>query len=232
MLAAATYSDQIPAAAQWADLHHYLSGATLTAAMAADQVPWDPSVQALLPFPSVLDMMSSDLPWTEEIGSAFLLQREDVMDAVQRMRQKAVSFGYLMSGPQVLVRTGRYIEVVPVNPDFIVVPYYDPAVVFVAPRHGAVIAGSIVFGHGVSLGVAFADWGWRSNRFVWDQHTVIINNSPWQRTWENRATYAHPYRVPRYTGPRPVDSHRPIERSPRERQDERYGRGNAEEHRP
>src|SRR3989454_9248496 len=53
----------------------------------SDQVPWDPSVQALLPFPSVLDVMASDMPWTQEIGTAFLAQSNDVMDAVQRDRK-------------------------------------------------------------------------------------------------------------------------------------------------
>jgi uncharacterized protein DUF3300 len=57
---AATFSAQIPDAARWADGHHYMTGTQLTDAMAADRVPWDPSVQALLPFPSVLEMMASD----------------------------------------------------------------------------------------------------------------------------------------------------------------------------
>ena len=64
ILAAATYSDQIPDAARWADQHHYLTGQALADAIMGDQLPWDPSVQALLPFPSVLDMMASDQRWT------------------------------------------------------------------------------------------------------------------------------------------------------------------------
>ncbi len=75
VLAAATFSDQIPEAAGWADQHHYLTGPQLTAAMAADQVPWDPSVQALIPFPSILGMMASDMPWSQELGNAFLIQQ-------------------------------------------------------------------------------------------------------------------------------------------------------------
>src|SRR5437899_8786357 len=42
ILAAATFADQIPAAAQWADQHHYLTGAALAGAIAADRVPWEP----------------------------------------------------------------------------------------------------------------------------------------------------------------------------------------------
>src|SRR5262245_57142499 len=60
VLAAATFPDDIPDAARWADEHHYLSGSQLTQAIEGDKLPWDPSVQALLPFPSVLNAMASD----------------------------------------------------------------------------------------------------------------------------------------------------------------------------
>jgi hypothetical protein len=86
ILAAATYPNDIPPAAQWADGHHYLTGQALANAISEDQLPWDPSVQALLPFPSVLDMMNSDMNWTTQIGNAFLAQQQDVMDTVQRQR--------------------------------------------------------------------------------------------------------------------------------------------------
>ena len=48
ILAGATYPDQIPDAAKWADQHHYLTGKALADAIQGDQLPWDPSVQALL----------------------------------------------------------------------------------------------------------------------------------------------------------------------------------------
>ncbi len=54
ILAAATFPDQIPDAARWADQHHYLTGDALARAISDDRLPWDPSVQSLLPFPSVL----------------------------------------------------------------------------------------------------------------------------------------------------------------------------------
>ena len=68
VLAAATFPQDVPDAARWADEHHYLTGKALTDAIAADRLPWDPSVQALLPFPSVLEMLASDMPWIHDAG--------------------------------------------------------------------------------------------------------------------------------------------------------------------
>jgi hypothetical protein len=231
ILTAATFPDQIPDAARWADQHHYLTGDALANAIASDRLPWDPSVQALLPFPSVLDMMASDMGWTSELGNAFLSQQPDVMDAVQRQRHRAYDYGYLRTNPQVIVRTGPYIEIVPVNPGFIYVPYYDPAVVFFAPRPGFFVGGAIVFRFGIGIGPAFRPWGWGVNRFVWDRHTVIVNDRPWARTWVNRGTYVHPYAVQRYEAPRRVEEHELRERTGRERDAWRSGRERFEEHR-
>jgi hypothetical protein len=235
VLTAATFSPQIPDAARWADQHHYLQPASLTAAIASDQLPWEPSVQALLPFPSVLGMMASDMPWTEELGDAFLADPQSAMDAVQRMRQRASSYGYLRSNPQVIVQGSPDIEILPVNPAYVVVPYYSPAVVFVAPRRGIVVTSAIHYGFGVTIGTAFAPWGWGSTRFAWGSHALIINNAPWGRTWANRTVYVHPYAVPRRVVAqrvvaRPVEEHRVIARSTREREAERTGRGQTEEH--
>src|SRR5581483_10695982 len=56
VLAAATYPGEIQEAARWANQHAYLHGDPLARAIQEDQLPWDPSVQSLLAFPSVLDM--------------------------------------------------------------------------------------------------------------------------------------------------------------------------------
>src|ERR1700674_428309 len=121
ILAAAPYPDQIPDAARWGDQHHYLTGQALADAIQADQLPWDPSVQALLPFPSVLEMMANDMNWTTQIGNAFLAQQQNVMDAVQRQRAAAQRFGYLRTNGQVVVSGPPYITIMPVNPGIVVV---------------------------------------------------------------------------------------------------------------
>jgi hypothetical protein len=230
ILAAATYPNDIPAAATWADQHHYLTGQPLADAIQADQLPWDPSVQALLPFPSVLDMMASDPTWTMALGNAFLADQNGVMDAVQRARKLASSYGYLRSNGQIAVTTGPAITILPVNPGYIPIPYYDPGVVFVAPSPGFYVGGAIHFGYGIQIGAFFQPWGWGLARFNWGGHAVIINNSIWQRTWVNRASYAHPYPFVRPVTPRPPEVHRLEPRTERERSAAAQGRPRVEDH--
>ncbi len=212
VLTASTYWDQIPDAAAWADQHSYLQGDALAAAIQADRLQWDPSVLGLLPFPSVLDMMAHDPAWTEQLGDAVLNQRPAVMDAVQRMRRQAQSYGYLIpNGYANVVDTDGYIQILPLNPGLIYVPYYDPFVVFTPPRPGFVVATAIHFGPAVIIGATFNSWGWWfGSGFVWPAHTILIDRHPWVRVWGNRVGYIHPYVHPwvRPVGPR-VEMHHP-----------------------
>jgi hypothetical protein len=238
VLAAATYPDQIPDAARWADEHHYLTGQALADAIQGDQLPWDPSVQALLPFPSVLDTMASNMAWTTDLGNAFLASQQDVMDAVQRERHKAAQYGYLRTNEQIVVSGGPYITIAPVNPEFIVVPYYDPGIVFFAPRPGFFVGGGIRFGFGVTIGAFFRPWGWGVGfgRFDWAAHRVWVNNAVWGRTWVNRGVYVHPYAGVHRYGPYAPGARAAYERhevhaqTERERAAAREGRARVEEH--
>lgn len=196
-LTAATYWDQIPDAAKWAAQHSYLHGDALSAAITADNLPWDPSVLALLPFPSVLDMMARDPDWTGSLGNAVLVQRNDVMDAVQRLRRQAYSYGYLASNSDIdVIDQGGYVEIQPFNPYLYYVPIYDPFVVFAAPRPGFFLGGAIRFGPAVTLGVSFGRFGWFGAGFGWRDHAVLIDHRPWVRTYVNRGAYVHPYARP------------------------------------
>jgi len=138
------------------------------------------------------------MSWTTDLGNAFLGQQQEVMYAVQRMRQRARDYGYLRTGPQIIVSGGPYITIMPARVDYVVVPTYDPVVVYERPRLGFFVGGAIGFRFGVSLGVAYRPWGWGYNRIAWDRRVVFINNAPWQRTWVNRHEYHHPYTVHYY----------------------------------
>jgi len=195
VLTASTYYDQIPDAAAWADQHSYLQGDQLAQAIEADNLPWDPSVLALLPFPSVLDNMERDMNWTQALGDAVLNARPDVMDAVQRMRRRAYDYGNLRDCPQFrVVVGGPVIEITPVGVGAIYVPVYDPYWIYARPRAGFSIG--ISFGPRIFIGASFGAIGWRAPGFDWRSHAVMIDHHPWQRTVQNRTSYVHQYSAP------------------------------------
>jgi len=212
ILTASTYPEQIAPAASWGDQHMYLKGDALTRAIQADQLPWDPSVLALLPFPSVLDMMAHDPGWTQQLGDAVLTQRPEVMDAVQRMRHRARDYGYLTPNGYVnVVDSSGYIQILPVDPALVYVPYYDPVVVFSRPRPGFAVASAIRFGPAITIGTTFRTWGWwYGTGFLWPSHAILIDHRPWDRVWVRRYDYVHPYAHPwvHPTGPR-AELHHP-----------------------
>jgi hypothetical protein len=213
VLAASTHWDQIPEAAEWADGHSYLTGTALADAIRADNPSWDPSVLALLPFPSVLSMMARDMEWTEHLGSAVLSQRGDVMDAIQRLRLEAYNYGYLWTTPyDTVVNSAGYIEILPTNPAYVYVPEYDPALVFAPPPRGFALAGAIHFGPAIVVGSAFSPWGWVHPGFVWGARSIVIDGSPWDRFWFNRDFYIHPYAHPWVRTPGPRVERHPIHR--------------------
>jgi hypothetical protein len=194
VLTASTYWDQIPDAATWAQQHANLTGDALAQAIQADNLPWDPSVLALLPFPSVLDMMARDPQFTGTLGNAVLSQRSDVMDAVQRQRRIAHGYGYLATNSyDTVVDDGGYIAIQPINPAYYYVPVYSPAVVFYAPRPGFYIGGALHFGPVVTIGPAFGVYGWYGAGFGWGTHAIFIDHRAWGRTYYNRGAYVHPY---------------------------------------
>ena len=90
VLDASTYGNQIPAAAIWAEAHKSMKGETLASAIEEANLPYDPSVLALLPFPSVLSMMDKYRAWTDQLGDAVTNQKEEVMEAVSRLIERPI----------------------------------------------------------------------------------------------------------------------------------------------
>jgi hypothetical protein len=221
ILTASTFSNQITDAAGWSRAHSYLPPDQMARAIKEDQLPWDPSVIGLLPFPQVLDMMSGDMGWTQQLGNAVLANRAAVMDAIQHQRSISMNYGYLRSNPQerVVASGPGDIEILPTDPGYIYVPSYDPYIVYGRPRPGFFIGGAITFGPRIGIGL-FAPWGWGGISFGWRNHAIIVNNRPWERNWGNRASYVHPYIAPRYNGNGHYVEHHEMHDYP-----ERHGRG-------
>jgi hypothetical protein len=98
ILMASTYPLEVVEADRWVQANQKLTGDALKAAV--DQQAWDDSVKSLVATPDVLDMMSTRLSWTQQLGDAVLAQQPDVMDAIQRLRMKAQANGKLASNQQ------------------------------------------------------------------------------------------------------------------------------------
>ena len=185
VLMAATYPLEVVKAYRWVQANPNLKGDQLAAAL--EQQGWDPSVRSLVNFPSVLQMMNDSLEWTQKLGDAFLAQKDQVMDSVQMLRQRAQAQGGLSttSEQRVMVEPEtQSIVIEPAVPEVVYVPVYDPTIVY-GPwwwpayppyyyyQRGAVIAGGVIgFGVGVAVGAA---WGYAWGGFNWHRHDVVIN---------------------------------------------------------
>ena len=171
ILPAATLPEQIVLA------DRYVSGGGDPGAIGAQ--PWDPNVQALAYYPSVLQWMDQNLDWTTELGQAFLYQQQDVMDSIQRLRQSAYNFGNLQSTPQEqVINDNGYIEIVPVDPQMIYVPEYQPDQVFYMAASGLPF---------ITFGAAFAIGPWLHCDFDWRNHNLIV----WNRDHPRPANWWH-----------------------------------------
>src|SRR5437764_2328189 len=188
VLVASTYPLEIIQLQQWLGKNKTLKDKALVDAVAKQS--WDASIQALAALPDVANRLANDIQWTTDVGNAFLAQQSDVMDAVQRMRQKAKDRDTLKSTEQETVETKlvekkNVIVIEQSNPQVVYVPSYDPVVVWGAPYYpyppiyypvGYYAAGmALSFGVGVMMGAFWSGgWGWGSG---WGGNNVYINHN-------------------------------------------------------
>ena len=186
ILAAATYPDQIVEADRWMQQHPDLKGEQL--GQEVDKQPWDPSVKALAEFPSVLANMDKNLSWTSSLGDAYVNQQQDVMNAVQVMRDRAEKAGNLKSTSQEKVsKQGQTIVIEPADPEVVYVPEYDPWLVYGEPLAiwpnwywypGLYLTGPGLawgFGFGVGFFGGFG-WGWHHWGSDWHHHDILFDH--------------------------------------------------------
>jgi Protein of unknown function (DUF3300) len=197
ILGAATFPDQVAAASGWLQQNKNLTGAALM--QGVDAQPWDPSVQALTQFPSVLDNLAKNLSWTSALGEAYHTQAADVMSAIQVLRGQAMAAGNLKSGPQITVvqQSPQVIVIQPTNPQVVYVPQYNPTVVYgttyVTPGYSTadvVATGLLAFGIGIAVGAAISNnnccgWNYSYWNCNWHGGAVVYRNNVYygNRAW-------------------------------------------------
>jgi hypothetical protein len=199
VLMASTYPLEVVAAARWVQANPGVTGKALEDAV--QKQSWDPSVKALTAVPQTLQMMNDKLDWTRDLGDAFLAVQADVLDAVQRLRQRADDAGNLKTteqqrvvktaapsggappaetAPQSSAAPATVYTIESVNPDEYYVPIYDPGVVYGAWPYPAYApfywyppgwVGRGVFAFATGVAVGAAIWG----GIDWRRRRVDIN---------------------------------------------------------
>jgi hypothetical protein len=189
ILAGASHPTEIVEADRWLQQSPDLKGEAL--ATAVDAQSWDPSVKALTQFPGLLGMMDKNLSWTSALGEAYVSGQQNVLDAVQVMRQRAQQAGNLKSTQQETVTAdGNSIVIEPADPQVVYVPEYDPWVVYGDPLAyypgwigvpGFYYDGpGIWFGLGIGIGLYGGfGWGWHSWGTDWHRHGLTHGDHPY-----------------------------------------------------
>lgn len=216
ILAASTYPGQVVEADRWR--RGMGNAESEQIAVGADTQSWDPSVKGLTAFPQVLAEMDQNLGWTSALGNAYFNQPQDVLAAVQVMRQRAQAAGNLQSGPQESVTNYQgNISVAPADPQMVYVPSYNPWTVYgdsVTPYPGFSLLGAlgsffnssfgssaVQYGLGIAMGAfSHMSWGWMGWGLNWLLQTIFFHQSNYFTNSTTVADWGLPYGGPRAYG--------------------------------
>jgi Protein of unknown function (DUF3300) len=135
MLQAAVNPQEVMDGGNWlaVDENHSLKEAALD--QASEKAGFTPVMQALLHYPSVVDLMCSQFDWTKQLGASYQSNPKAVLASVQRLRAQAVDNGVLKSSPQMKVdvkqdQGQQVVELKPPDTRTVYIPQYDPAQVY------------------------------------------------------------------------------------------------------
>ncbi len=214
VLMASAWPLQVVEAARWVTVpgNAALQGDAL--AQALQTQPWDPAVKSLVPFPTVLALMNSQLDWLQQLGYAFATQQGDVLDSVQRLRRQAQATGCLKTNEQQVVTVqGPSIVIAPASPQVVYVPAYNPTVVYGAwpypayppvylpPPPGYVVGNALLTGIAFGVGVGIVASLWNVGSPNWGYRNVNVNVNRWNTINVNRPPISNPgWRPPQPPG--------------------------------
>jgi hypothetical protein len=144
ILVASTFPTQIVEAWKWLQQNPSLKGDEF--AQAVNAQPWDPSIRSLTQFRDVIKTMNDNLAWTSDLGEAYYNQPDDVMNAIQGLRDRAIKAGTLKDTPQQKVEVSpatpqpgeegapqQIVVILPAQQNTVYVPQYNPSSVYGAP---------------------------------------------------------------------------------------------------
>jgi hypothetical protein len=225
VLAASTYPNEVRYVDQWRQAQGNAPPEEIAAE--ADGQNWDPSLKALTAFPQVLAQMARNPQWTSDLGNAYYNQPQDVLGAVQALRQRAQAAGNLQSTPQEAVRYyDGNIQLAPQNPNLVYVPSYNPWSVYgrsMSPYPGFSLLGAlgqflgsstgqfpgsstgqflgsspISYGLGILMSVFNqTPWGWLSWGLNWLTQSVLFQHNNYSSQSATLTDWGLPHGGPR-----------------------------------
>jgi hypothetical protein len=186
----------------WLKTNQKLTGTALQDA--ARDAGFEPSLVLLALFPKVVNFMSDNIVWTNQVGQAFTSDRVGIFDSIQRLRANALKAGTLKNTDQqkIVLKTasdGKQVIVIePANPQVVYVPQYNTQTVYTNPPAttttivvqedndaGAAVAGAMVgFGVGIAIGAAvdnhyyYGPYGWHGGPAMY--------NDAWDDWYDDR----------------------------------------------
>ena len=222
VLACASSPQQVTDVDAWLKMQDKeLQGSKLQEAATAKG--FDASFAAIVLFPDVLDTLAMNIPWTTEVGKAFVSDQKAVLASVQRLRKQAQTVGNLKTTPQQEVKVetpeGQQVIVIqPANPQIVYVPVYNTQVVYTTPPpppekekddSDAAAAALLGFMAGIAIGVAASDpypYGWGAWGVGWHSSTVIVTGGAWRIPPGGRYGYARPVPYGGYRAPTNINA--------------------------
>jgi len=220
VLACASSPQQVTEVSAWLKMQDKaLTGSKLQEAATAKG--FDASFAAIVLFPDVLDTLATNLPWTTEVGKAFVSDQKAVLDSVQRLRKQAQTVGNLKTTPQQEVKVetqdGQQVIVIqPANPQIVYVPVYNTQVVYTTPppppekdNSDAAAAAILGFMAGIAIGAAVSDpypYGWGAWGVGWHSHSVVVVGGAWRIPPGGRYGYARPVPYGSYRAPTNINA--------------------------
>jgi hypothetical protein len=225
---AATYPQDVEQAGRWSLANPQMQGTQAVRAVQATW--WDPSVQSLVAFPRIVQMMANQPAWTQRLGDAFLNEPDQVMATVQGLRQRALAAGSLQTNSYAVVEQEQgNITIFQSDPYVAYAPYYDSGLVYGNwqwPQYPPVVWApwrgyserpgfglGLFWGAGIVLGANFffGDVDWRRhtvqvhnpNRDVWTHYTQRPQAAPqpWRHDEDPRHGSTRPPERGNHAGP-------------------------------
>ncbi|NMH59895.1 DUF3300 domain-containing protein [Alteromonas sp. MYP5] len=183
ILIASTYPLEVLNAYRWRKDNSHL-----TAEEVAEEVEvfdWDPSVRALAPLTQVLETMSDDLDWLQDLGDNVLIDQGRVLARVQVLRQHALNTGNLKNSDYLTYEKEEEVIVIePRRREIVYIPYYDTRVVYGSWWHPI----APVYWHHPVHAVSHASFYWSpsfrlSTHFYfggihWHDRYVVVSHAP------------------------------------------------------